>query len=181
MRAIVSGVVVAVGACGAALAGAFEPTPCGDLMCHPPGKVTVRTAHGDVEVDRTGVPYLENGAIVLLPGDEFDVDLEFVAGEAQARVTLSATGEGTGRRGIHLKMEQMSGKVDTLLTLQNNSGEPIKYSATMRVENGRMLPTSSCPVLSGLSAFEHWPHPILRLTLANFRKLEGENVSMVCD
>jgi hypothetical protein len=159
---------------GAAFAGTFEPTPCGDLVCHPPGKVEVRTARGTVEVARDGVPYLENGAVVLLPGDEFDVDLEFVPGEALARVSLPANGEGTPQRGLRLSFEQMRGKTDMTLKVQSTTDTAIKYTATMQLEDGRTVATSSCPVRAKMGAYELWPHPILRITLTNFRAIDVE-------
>ncbi|HKP26261.1 MAG TPA: hypothetical protein VJV39_20505 [Dongiaceae bacterium] len=60
-----------------------------------------------------------------------------------------------------------------MLTVANNLSKTVKYDATMKAPDDRMVYTSSCPVDAGLSNFESWPHPVKFLELSNFRFQDG--------
>jgi len=58
---------------------------------------------------------------------------------------------------------------DTFLTVHNPFPEQIKYRAGILLPGEqRHRKTSSCPVPSGRSSLEHWPHPIVEFLLTDF-------------
>ncbi|MEA3031032.1 MAG: hypothetical protein QOG13_2357 [Sphingomonadales bacterium] len=56
----------------------------------------------------------------------------------------------------------------TLLVVENGQGRALSYRARMTV-GGRTRSTDVCIVLPHLPSYEHWPHPIERLELTDFR------------
>lgn len=60
---------------------------------------------------------------------------------------------------------------EMLLVIQNGFDDPVLYNAGMLVpERGQQswAATSVCTIMPNLMAFEHWPHPILALSLGDF-------------
>jgi len=55
-----------------------------------------------------------------------------------------------------------------LLVIENGQGRALRYRAGMTV-NGQERHTDVCVVLPRLPSYEHWPHPIERLELSDFR------------
>ena len=55
-----------------------------------------------------------------------------------------------------------------LLVVENGQGQALAYRARMTVR-GQTRPTDVCVVLPRLPSYEHWPHPIERLELTDFR------------
>lgn len=74
-----------------------------------------------------------------------------------------------GRNQIRLSFVQATGKADSLLVVQDGYKDRwLSYRAFMVTPNGG-APTDVCRVQDGVSASEHWPHPILLLQLRDFR------------
>lgn len=80
---------------------------------------------------------------------------------------------------LELKFEQLPGKPDMMLTVSNPLPVAVRFRmGFMRPDSDRLLRTSSCPVLAGKKLFEHWPHAIYQLVLADAQVLAGgEDVS----
>jgi len=55
-----------------------------------------------------------------------------------------------------------------LLVVENGQGRALAYRARMTVR-GQARHTDVCVVLPHLPSYEHWPHPIERLELTDFR------------
>jgi hypothetical protein len=55
-----------------------------------------------------------------------------------------------------------------LLVVENGNGLALSYRARM-TRDGQTRPTDVCVVLPHLPSYEHWPHPIVRLDLSDFR------------
>ena len=55
-----------------------------------------------------------------------------------------------------------------LLVVENGQGRALAYRARMTA-NGRTQPTDVCIVLPHLPSYEHWPHPVERIELSDFR------------
>ncbi|MDC7684354.1 hypothetical protein PQU92_13785 [Asticcacaulis sp. BYS171W] len=78
---------------------------------------------------------------------------------------------------------QMDDKPDTWLKIESTLPENLKYNALMMLfkpagETGyQFRPTSSCPVLSGKIAIEHWPHPIGPILLAKPRFVAKDDLA----
>lgn len=89
----------------------------------------------------------------VIPGKEA-VDIVAVPAN-RLRVTFRQEAEG----------EEM------LLVIQNGFDDPVLYNAGMLVsDQGQQTwtATSVCTIVEKLMAFEHWPHPILALSLGDF-------------
>ena len=126
---------------------------CGAMPCRP-----------------NGVPYVtDKGAIVILPGEQFAIAFEIENGKivnAQPNPAGSSISDA-----VEVSFKQIDSGM--MLTVANNLSKPVKYDATMKAPDDRMVYTSSCPVSAGLSTFEGWPHPIKFLELSNFRFQDG--------
>lgn len=56
----------------------------------------------------------------------------------------------------------------SLLVIENGTGQALVYRARMTLD-GETRPTDVCLIAPGQHGFEHWPHPIARLDLTDFR------------
>jgi hypothetical protein len=66
-----------------------------------------------------------------------------------------------------------------LLVVENGYDQALVYRARMS-RNGQTRSTDVCVVPPRLGSYEHWPHPIERLTLSDFRLVpwrEGQEVT----
>ena len=152
--------IVVVGSLCAPIASAAEEASCGELPCRA-----------------NGVAYVsEEGGVVILPGEEFSVELAIADGKI-AGVTPRKL-QPTLKNSIELKLTVDSGGV--MLAVKSHIGDLVKYDVYMKLRDGRLLYTSSCPLMGGLGAFEMWSDPIESLELRNFRLLEGR-ATMVCN
>lgn len=72
---------------------------------------------------------------------------------------------------LRITFRQTADGDDMMLVVQNGFGDPVLYNAGMLVP-GQGGPswsaTSVCTVMPGILAFEHWPHPILAVSLGDF-------------
>jgi hypothetical protein len=68
---------------------------------------------------------------------------------------------------VRMRFLSVSGR-HSLLVVENGQGRALAYRARMTV-NGQRRHTDVCIVLPRLQSYEHWPHPIERLELSNFR------------
>jgi hypothetical protein len=142
-------VLIALLAGGCAKPVEDSSKPCGAMPCRS-----------------NGVPYVtDKGAIVIFPGEQFVVAFEIENGKIVNAQPNPASGSLSDA--VEVSFKQIDSGM--MLTVANNMSEPVKYDATMRAPDDRMLYTSSCPVDAGLSTFESWPHPIKFLELSNFR------------
>jgi len=60
---------------------------------------------------------------------------------------------------------------EMLLVIQNGFDDPVLYNAGMLVPSQGQptwVETSVCTIMPNLMAFEHWPHPMLALSLGDF-------------
>lgn len=117
-----------------------------------------------------GEPYVTgDGAIVIFPGETFVIAFAVESGKIVGAQPNPVGGSLSNAVEVSLK------QVDSgmMLTVANNLSKAVKYDATMKAPDDRMVYTSSCPVDAGLSNFESWPHPIKFLELSNFRFENG--------
>ena len=113
-----------------------------------------------------GVPYVtDKGAIVLFPGESFVIAFEIENGKIVNAQPVPAGGSRSDV--VEVSFKQIDS--GTMLTIANNLPKMVKYDATMKAPDDRMVYTNSCPVDAGLSNFESWPHPVKFLELSNFR------------
>jgi hypothetical protein len=117
-----------------------------------------------------GVPYVtDKGAIVIYPGESFVIAFEIENGKIVNAVPSPAGGQLANTIEVGFK-EIDSGM---MLTLQSHLPMDVKYDATMKAPDNRLVHTSSCPVRASLGVYEGWPHSIKFLELSNFRFQDG--------
>ena len=118
-----------------------------------------------------GVPYVtDKGAIVIFPGEQLAIAFAIENGKI-VNAQPNPVG-GSLPNAVEVSFKQTDSGM-MMLTVANNLSKTVKYDATMKAPDGRMVYTSSCPVDAGLSNFESWPHPIKLLELSNFRFQDG--------
>ena len=140
--------------------------------CATPATVQVDSSKqcGVMPCRPNGVPYVtDKGAIVILPGEQFVIAFEIENGKIVNAQPNPAGGSLSDA--VEVSFKQIDSSM--MLTVANNMSKPVKYDATMKAPDDRMVYTSSCPVDAGLSNFESWPHPIKFLELSNFRFQDG--------
>lgn len=117
-----------------------------------------------------GAPYLnDKGAVVIYPGEHFMIAFEIEDGKIVNAVPKPLGGNLSNA--VEVSFETFDSGM--MLTLENRLPGEIKYDASMKAPDDRLVYTSTCPVRAGLSAFESWPHPIKFLELSNFRYSTG--------
>jgi hypothetical protein len=140
---------------------ASEPVPTASTAA--PGDSSRQC--GAMPCRSNGVPYVtDKGAIVIYPGESFAIVFEIEDGKLVNAQPVPAGGSRSDV--VEVSFKQIDS--DMMLTVANNLSKLVKYDATMKAPDDRMVHTSSCPVDAGLSNFEQWPHPIRFLELSNF-------------
>jgi hypothetical protein len=59
-----------------------------------------------------------------------------------------------------------------MLQVSNPFPRTLKYRARMMTLDGRVSPTSSCPIRARTQNYEHWPHPIFQLIISDLHFVE---------
>ena len=139
----------------AAAAQAAEAPSCGDLPCRTDGLAYVSEA----------------GGIVIMPGEAFLVELKIEEGRITAATPRAANANVANA--IELKFHADNGM---MLQLTSRVDHTIKVDMFMKLPDGRLVPTSSCPIMHRMGGFETWQDRIVFLELRNFRILNDGNV-----
>lgn len=121
-------------------------------------------------------PVVQGDQISLLPGDKIYIEaiLEDEKFINLKQVQINSNPEKT----IIFNFQQMDGKIDMILSVKNPFSELMKFNLNMIDFEGNPHKTSSCPVVSGGSVYEMWPHIIPELIVSNIHLLsEAEAIS----
>lgn len=131
-----------------------------------------------------GFPYTDPGGnVIIYPGEALEVafDQADIAHPTFAGVVPNASVSAPGT--LTLEFAQMAGQPYMTLMLNNATGVALRYDAMIYVparEGMQVVRSSSCPVLSGMTNTESWPHPVVMVELSNFRvEPVGAGVSTV--
>lgn len=84
---------------------------------------------------------------------------------------------------LRVTFRQAPDSEDMLLVLENQYGKSLTYDAGMLVLGGDSLswsPTSVCTVRPGIISMEHWPHPIMAVSLGGFAVEAPPSEEIVC-
>lgn len=109
---------------------------------------------------------LPNGWVTVYPGES--VYLEVEVREGELKLLRAVPKPEKPETTLVLKFEQMADKTDMMLTVTNPLPVDVRFSmGFMSIDSSRIVATSSCPVYAGKALFEHWPHPIFQLFLAD--------------
>ena len=113
-----------------------------------------------------GAPYInEKGSIIIYPGEHFAIAFKIENGKIVGAVPEPAGSQRANA--VEVSFEQT--ETGMMLSLESRLASTIKYDATMKAPDDRLVYTSTCPVEAGLSAFESWPHAIKFMEPSNFR------------
>jgi len=115
-------------------------------------------------------PYVIDNSIVTFKGDDFLVDMY---PNKDGSIDLKYTTKRTNLNQLDIKFSQEfldDGRAIMLLHVHNKSDVDIMYDAYMILHDRKgSFQTSIIGVQKRISSFENWPHPIIQLTLNNFR------------
>jgi hypothetical protein len=146
---------------------------CTEVLCRDPTTVRVLREDGStMEVPiRIRLPFLQpDGWMTIFPGEEIFVEVD-VDGDriTNPRAVRKAENPSTT---LTFKFWQEPKRKDSFLLVTNPFSRPVKFNLGMMLLNDEHLrKTSSCPVLPQKKHYEHWPHPIFQLVVANLRFL----------
>jgi hypothetical protein len=149
---------------------------CKVALCREETTIHLKVAHGGPLIfSTTGrTPIVMDNVISIVPGETVRIEatrqqegltrLRAVASVVHPERTLvfsfrqePSIGDGTGM----------------VLTANSPFAGVLKYDLGMTPpDGGDVVGTSSCPVRRGVPVFEHWPHPVLQLLVANLRFLK---------
>lgn len=157
-------------------AGLSDDLPPKDKLCPNNdcrGPITIKLTKEDGSIFERKYDYLypivQSGAITVLPGENIKITGAFENNKLTQIRALKESDQGIPL--ITFSFNQQ--KTTMLLTVVNNSKQSIKYHlAMMPLKEGKLIKTSSCPVLAGTSAFETWPFPIYQLVIVEISCIE---------
>jgi hypothetical protein len=117
------------------------------------------------------LPYIQpNGWITIFPGEEVFIEMD-LDGE-QLKNPRAVRKPEKPSNTITFKFWQEPERKDSFLLVTNPFPRLVKFNlGMMPLHTERLLKTTSCPVLPGKVLYEHWPHPIFQLVVANVRFL----------
>lgn len=145
---------------------------CKQVFCRTPS-VHLRVDDGHVFEQRMEQPMpvlLPNGWVSIYPGET--VYLELQRSPDAVKVLRAVAQPEYPDTTLTLKFEQLAGKPDMMLTITNPLPVDLRFRmGWMGLDSDRIRATSSCPVRAGMSLFEHWPHAIFQLILADVQWL----------
>lgn len=152
---------------------------CANNHCRKDISLKFITDEGIVdEFISTYWPVVQGDTISLLPGEQVLIEADMTNGIVTnfRQVDSILYPEKT----LMFTFSQMEEEVTMILHVANPFDEILKYRIDMIDFEGHPHYTSSCPVMSGVSAIEIWHHAIPELKISNFRVLE-EDANIICD
>ena len=160
MNALRSLLIIGLGA--SAFAMAADP----DVPMREPFTLTLHVDKEHYYEENIGaMPYVHEGGVYLMKGDRFGVALDVTDGKLQ-RVSYQPDFE---KADVTFEFRQ---EIDAdkngmmMLTIHNRTSHQLKMKALMTVPGKKgAAETSIVPIEPGLTNFESWPHPIVKLLL----------------
>lgn len=111
------------------------------------------------------MPYVHKGGIYLMKGDKFGVAVDIRGGKVASVAYQPNLDEADVTFEFSQDVESDGGTM-MLLVIQNRTTSSIKMKALMTVPGEqKTFETSILPVQPGLTNYESWPHPIVKLLL----------------
>lgn len=148
---------------------------CLDNSCRTNHTVRLLTERGLLEQTLEQYwPAIMGDNLSLLPGDTLYIEAVVMNGVVSGFYQVDQIQDPDST--LVFEFSQL----DMMLTVKNPFSQMLKFNADMVDFQGNLHPTSSCPVMAGGNAFEHWPHAIPELRLSNFRTLEATD-SVNCE
>ncbi len=109
------------------------------------------------------MPYVYRSGIYLMKGDKFGVAVDIRDGKVTAVTYQPDLDKADITFDFDQKVES-DGSSMMMLTIHNRTAFPMKMRALMTVPGEKKaIETSILPIDPGLSDYESWPHPIVKL------------------
>ena len=135
-------------------ASAADAPACGELGCRA-----------------NGLGYVSpEGGVVIMPGESFSIALK-IEGD---KITGFEPRKLSRDLPNSIELNFMPG----MLKLSSHVGRMVRADGFMKLEDGRLVHTSLCPLMANLGGYESWNDPIVYLELRNLRFEDSQ--SMVC-
>lgn len=137
-------------------------------------------------------PIVQPGFVTIYAGESIILEADV---EGDRLVNLRAVPQLVHPdRSIQLRFHQdttMRHGTDMVLLVQNGFSQRLKYRLGMLLPSDPEPPpgqpppirrTTSCPVLPGQAAYEHWPHAIFLLVATEFHLVDGDDpTAAICE
>lgn len=140
---------------------------CKRVSCRPPTTVRLRLNDKEyVELEFPKSPYVADGFINVLAGEELNVEFDESNGQLSnpGYVKTSTKPERT----VSFRLEQSNDGM--ILTVKNQFAKDIVYDCLIQhYKEQRFQKTSTIPVRGGLISFEGWAFPIAQVAISNVR------------
>ena len=128
-------------------------------------------------------PAVQDHAIWIFPGETLWIEADFAA-DGTLLSARSVNEPSDPKRTLTLRFTQspdLADGTDMMLEIAGPLDRPLKYRlGMMPLDKEALYKTSSCPVLPGTQAIEHWPFPIFQLVLTDLRLL-GDGEHLTCE
>lgn len=123
---------------------------------------------------------VQRNLVTVLMGEKLFLEVEFEDGKAKSLKSVPENVNPEKTLVLDFSQKPDSKKdSSSYLWVENPFPKPVKFNLEMMTMDGKMSPTSSCPVEAKLKLLEHWPHAIFQLVVTNIRFL-GENETKEC-
>jgi len=172
-----TGAAAAIVACQAHEPPPPRPLPCAISDCRPAKTLIIQEqGKGQFLMNTPGLPYVLDGAVIVLPGDDFFITADDRDGALVNLRRVDAPAEHAPNV-IHIsfKQEQLNnGTFYVSLLLDSSFPRALVYHAAAMNAGRPYAPfaTSTCPVRPGVKMNETWNAPLWQLMLRNFRTAE---------
>ena len=128
-------------------------------------------------------PVVQSGLVTLYPGESIYIEAD-VVGDTLVNLNLVREISNPDKT-ITIKFWQdtsMSSGTDMMLSVHNPFERFLRYElGMMTFDSNEVQYTSSCPVLPGKFAYEHWPFPLFQLAMTGFRLIDVEDGQISCE
>ncbi len=173
-----------------AYASMAEPTLeeiCAATFCRPDAVLTIALdADSYVEIDIGGRPIAYGLDINLYLGEEVYIEATLNDGVIDS-LEFVETNQNPDRT-ISVRFARMGDdRYDSMLVVENPFDQMLRYRAFIATpDKPEFAYTSSCPVMPGVSAYEHWPYAIFHIVMAEVHlrpapESNGEEIELTCE
>jgi len=140
---------------------------CQTVACRPAKTIKLKISKTEIaEFDFPKGPYVKDGYINILAGEEFNV--EFDASETKLSNARYVDKISVPEKTVTFKLDQTA--EGTVLSVKNPFGQNIEYDCLIQHYQAETLKqTNVLPVRNGLLGLELWPYPITQAVIHNVR------------
>lgn len=159
---------------------------CEQHLCRGPQTIRIADDRGQpLDIEIAGPePLVEEDMVTILPGETLHIEAREWESSLVDLRAVRVVEDPARTLTLSFWQEPASGDgSDMMLRVENGFDHLVKYRLGMQLPgSNEIYYTSSCPVLPGRLAYEHWPHAIVRLFVSDFVLLApNDDGSIECD